>query len=841
MALREIGAKLTLEGEQEWNRQMKAADRELKTLKAELAASSAAFQGNANSVEALRAKQELLQRQQAQQTEKVRALKDAVAQATEMYGEASPQVDKLRQSYAYAQAALSKMSAELDETTDYLEEAESSADGCASSIDGYGKKVKSAAQPTGDTAEKVRELGEAEDDAAGGAGTLLERVQKLVPGLNAAKLASGLTAAGIAGSAKKVFDWAMNLVDSTAELRQQLTGLEISAGSLGVAMDDTMNAAMRTAYEASGDMGTAIKTVAELLQARYSSGGMLEVLEQLRGAVIAFPDTLKIDSLAEGLQKTLATGQADGQFKDMLERLGVDVDALGESLSACTTQAERQNVVMRALADSGLSDMTAEYQAAADASIALKTAQYDLEMANARLAESFEPVKAKLVEAQASFTDFLGLEFGTGSLGGSYSEADDLLKKVSKAGSDLTMQELLDTLENAGLTFGTVTVEARKAGQGVGEFVAQLHADQVEEAARAQEELAAQEQAEADAAIAAAEAQEASMAALEETKGTIDGALETMAELQATYEGIRAGIDAVATGFTDLSEATEQYETTSDDMIAALQSQLDYMDSYKENLLAAQELGLSDALIEEFSDGSAQSAAYLEAIVADGGEHIEELNAKFAEVEQGKQAFVDTVAEALPGFTDTVNEITATLNAAVDDWNQNAAAQAAGANTIGGLITGLSGHYAELFAMGAELGSAVTAGYNSALDIHSPSRVMARAMDYTVQGALQAGQRRLEDMAGMGEDLGESILSGYRRTAEGSGAGSRGSAPGGDGRAAGGGEEVLQLLRTYLPDIQKVASMKVVTETGALVGALAPGMDEDLGQRAQLQERGMAV
>ena len=47
MALREIGAKLTLDGEAEWNREMKAADRELANLKSELAATSAEFTGQA--------------------------------------------------------------------------------------------------------------------------------------------------------------------------------------------------------------------------------------------------------------------------------------------------------------------------------------------------------------------------------------------------------------------------------------------------------------------------------------------------------------------------------------------------------------------------------------------------------------------------------------------------------------------------------------------------------------------------------------------------------------------------------------------------------------------------
>lgn len=847
MALREIGAKLTLDGEAEWNKQMKAADRELANLKSELAATSAEFSGQANTVEALRAKQQLQTQQADQQREKVKALADAVADATEKWGADSQQVDKLTQKYNYARAALANMEGNLQETSDYLEEAETAADGCAKSIDGYGKKVKAAAAPTEKTADKVEDLADAEQDARGGAGQLIAGLQKLVPQLNLAKTAANLTAAGIAGGVvkgfKQAFDWAMNLVESTAELRQQLTSLETAAGAAGLSLDAGMTDAMRTAYEASGDMGTAIKTVSDLLQAGYTGSGMADVLNELRGAVIAFPDTLKIDSLAEGLQKTLSTGTADGQFKDMLERLGVDVDDFSASLADCSTAAERQQAVLAALAGTELSNLTAEYDAASESSRALADAQFDLEMANARLADSFEPVAAKLAEAKASWANFAASTLDAKALGGTIGQLLNVgfsSGKAAGAEKGLSTEEILTTMQTAGITFDELAAKAMAAGQSVGEFINALHADQVAEAAAASEDLAAQQEAEAQAAAEAAAAHQANLDALTETNDSVQEAVGQLAELQATYEGLRAGIDSVASGFSDLSTATDQYQTTAGSMIDALQSQIDYMADYEANLQAAKDMGLSDALVEELSDGSAQSAAYLEAIVADGGASIEELNAKFAEVETGKQAFVDAVAEMLPGFTETLASITTTLNDAVDDWNQNEAAQAAGVNTIEGLKSGLN-KYSEIFALGQQMGQAFTAGYNSAMDIHSPSGVMAQAMDYTLAGALNEGQRRKKEMAALGGDLGGELLRGYQKAADSASAILRAESGGAAQSAAAAAQsEVVGLLRAYLPEISRVAERPVMLDSGELVSATSGRMDEALGGRYINEDRGLA-
>lgn len=728
MALREIGAKLKIDGETEWNAQMKAAERQIKNNSSALAALSAEYAGNANSVEALKKKQQLLQSQYDQQKEKVRALSQAVEDATSLYGENSERTDKLRQSLNYAQAAMAKAGRELDDVNGYLREAEASADGCATSIDEYGRKVKDAGDDTDD---------------------LLGKLNELVPGLDLTALKGKLTGAALAAAFKSAWDWAMNLVESTKEVRDGLARVETAAQSAGTVFDDEMNAALRDLFVLTGDMDSAFEALSNLLAAGYDGDGMAQAIELISGAVVKFPDTLKLESLADSLQETLASRTATGQFSELLSRLGINVDEFTEAMQACTTTAEAQDLVFQTLADSGLKEANEAYETTAANAIALAEAEYNLQMEQAQLATSFVPLKTKITEVQTSWTGFLSTlldsyNFGTGPMALiSAGISSGIAAGADEAG--LSMREILDLLDEYGMTMEEASVAAVQAGQSIGEYL---------------NSLAAQSAAAAEATAATDEYKNA----LVDHAANVEDALVVLEELKLKYEEIRSNIDGAVSGFTNMDEAMKNYETSANDMIAALDSQIEYLNNYQSNLEQAKDMGLSDALIEELSDGSAQSAAYLDAIVAGGEEKVAELNEKFAQVELGKQNFVETVAGMLPEFTEALDDITHELTLAVGDWNKYDEAATAGQNTINGFTSKILQNKASVIALGAEIGNAFMSGYNSAMDIHSPSRRAGKAMDYTFDGFLQEGRLRMADLASLGGQMGAELINGYSRS-----------------------------------------------------------------------------
>jgi len=457
MALREIGARLTLDGEAEWNSQMKSAERNLKNVKSALAANQAEFAGCANTTAALTSKQKLLQEQFAQQKEKIRALEKALQDLEDAGEGSSRKADSLRDSLNYAKVAASKTQGEIKDLDKYLQEAEKSADGCATSIDEFGKKTK-----------------EADEKAGGLAGALRE----LIPGLDKIASSGTLTAAaigtGVVGAAKGAYDWMMNLVDETEDLRTSLAKLETSAEQSGIAFDEELTENLTELYRiADGDWDSAFEALQNLLQADYDES-LPEIIDLLAGAVIEFPDTLKIESLADSLQETLATGAATGQFAELLERLGLNLDDFNARLGEATTAMDAQNLVAQTLSSAGLADVNAAYAESNAEMIALTEAEANLELTQAALAEAFVPLKTRITEVSTGLLEFITNCLNAGNHGGTIFSAIKVgLQSGKDAGDEagVSMSELFDIMDEGGLTFDDLKKAAEANDMTMGEYV----------------------------------------------------------------------------------------------------------------------------------------------------------------------------------------------------------------------------------------------------------------------------------------------------------------------------------------------------------------------------------
>ena len=148
MPTRTINTSIKLDGEQEFKKQMASVNSSLRTTKSEMQLLESEFKGQANTIEALTAKDKLLRQEQEQQAEKVRALEQAVKDATEAYGEGDTRVDAYQQQLNRAKARLNDLDGEIQKNGKYMDEAAQSTDGCASSIDEFGREVQEAEQET---------------------------------------------------------------------------------------------------------------------------------------------------------------------------------------------------------------------------------------------------------------------------------------------------------------------------------------------------------------------------------------------------------------------------------------------------------------------------------------------------------------------------------------------------------------------------------------------------------------------------------------------------------------------------------------------------------------------
>lgn len=189
-------------------------------------------------------------------------------------------------------------------------------------------------------------------------------------------------------------------VPATSELRSDLSKLDNNARDAGVGIDATRDAFDKFNV-VSDEVDSSVEATSNLLQAGFTESNLQKAVEGLSGAYLRFPDTLKIESLADSLQETLATGKATGQFGELLDRLGIGADNFSAGLQACTSDAEKQNYALQTLADAGLMDTYNGWTENNKALVESKQASQDFQEAMAGLAEVMTPIITKITEFAA--------------------------------------------------------------------------------------------------------------------------------------------------------------------------------------------------------------------------------------------------------------------------------------------------------------------------------------------------------------------------------------------------------------------------------------------------------
>lgn len=363
MATRTITTRIALDGERDFKAQMAQVNGELRNLKSEMTLVDATFKGQANTTEALTAKHKVLQGSVEQQREKVRALRQALEDATQAYGDNDKRTDGYRQSLSRALAELINLNRELEDNERYLDEASKSADGCAESIDEYGKAVQDA---------------DSNKDPMG----------NILGGLSNLK---GMLAGGaVVGGIKAVGDAIMSVVEDTAEYRKIMGTLEISSERAGYSAQQTADI-YRTLQSVLGDTQTAATTTANLQAIGLAQEDLITVTNAAIGAWATYGDSIPIDGLSESINETIQAGKVTGTFADVLNWAGTSEDDFNAKLEAANSTTERANIVLQELTDQGLDKAGEAWRDTNSDVVALNEATERWDSAMAQLGETLTP------------------------------------------------------------------------------------------------------------------------------------------------------------------------------------------------------------------------------------------------------------------------------------------------------------------------------------------------------------------------------------------------------------------------------------------------------------------
>jgi TP901 family phage tail tape measure protein len=235
---------------------------------------------------------------------------------------------------------------------------------------------------------------------------------------------------------------------------------------------------------------------------------------------------------------------------------------------------------------------------------------------------------------------------------------------------------------------------------------------------------------------------EAISAALNGVRGEMD---ELIAKYDESYEAARQNIDSVIGLFDTMKTETS---LSISDMTAAMESQVAYLDRYTENLRKASEFGLDTGLITSLSDGSAESAGQLDAIIGkienlgatteDAAGFVSDFNAAFAEVETAKDEFAATVADMQTDFSTKMDEMEQKLTESIENMNMETEAATAAKDTMTAYINSIKAQQEDAVTAAKAVANATAAALSGTATV--PSRGYAAGTTSAAPGLALVGE-----------------------------------------------------------------------------------------------------
>ena len=264
---------------------------------------------------------------------------------------------------------------------------------------------------------------------------------------------------GISVAAGGLLTAILGTFPATEELRSSLSKLETNAQLSGVGLE-AAEQAMQELNRVSDETDSSVEALSNLLAAGVTESNLQKAVENLAGAAIKFPDTVKIESLADSLQETIATGEATGQFAEVLDRLGVGVDGFNGQLSQVPGEADKLNFALDTLANQGMSQFYGAWVQSNQAMVDNKDASLELMQSLSDMAASLTPIVTTVTEFATRLLDwFTDLSLGAKTA------------IVSILGVTAAISPVAGLISNVGGAISTVTKVAGIFTGGVGDKV----------------------------------------------------------------------------------------------------------------------------------------------------------------------------------------------------------------------------------------------------------------------------------------------------------------------------------------------------------------------------------
>lgn len=367
-------------------------------------------------------KQRLLTDEVEQTSEKLVALKDAEKQVQQQFAEgkvSQQQYDALQREIAATEISLQSTQKAAYELQEQMMQAGSARalaelEDAAADLDDAIRKVDE--KPIEDVADAADNAEKELEDAADAADETKDSLSGFGDIFTASALVEGIS---------QVVDAVGSLNDEVTEYNRIMASLEVSSENAGYTAEETA-ASYNKLYSVLGDEQTAATTLSNLQALNLAQGDLNTLIDSAVGAWATYGDSIPIDGLAEAVNETIRTGTVTGNFADVLnwgskegETFGVMLkenteankewndavlaaesaeDYFNLALQNASSEAERQNLVLQALADQGLTTAGQVWQDNNQSIIEANQAQAEFMATASELSTQIAPVLTAVQE-----------------------------------------------------------------------------------------------------------------------------------------------------------------------------------------------------------------------------------------------------------------------------------------------------------------------------------------------------------------------------------------------------------------------------------------------------------
>lgn len=192
-------------------------------------------------------------------------------------------------------------------------------------------------------------------------------------------------------------------VEGTREYRAEMGLLEsafITAGHSSEVAKTTyseLNAVL-------GDSGQAVEAAQQLALIADNEEELAGLTNILTGVYATFGEALPLEGLAEGINHSASLGEVQGSLADALEWSGISVESFNDKLAGLATEEERQDLIVKTLNDT-YGKASVQYKETNADIIASRQAQERLSDAMAEVGRIGEPIMTALRNAIASMAE----------------------------------------------------------------------------------------------------------------------------------------------------------------------------------------------------------------------------------------------------------------------------------------------------------------------------------------------------------------------------------------------------------------------------------------------------